>query len=155
MIEVDLCDRQQTLSFDAARLVEAVRRVLSDRGVEAAEISLAVVDDPTIHDLNRRFLDHDEPTDVLSFLLEEGPPLEGEIVVSADRAERSAKAYGWAAESELLLYVIHGALHLVGFDDTTDNKRAEMRAAERKYLATFGLEPPAAGQPDAPPLENL
>ena len=155
MIEVELCDRQQKLPFDGARLVESVRRVLTDGGIEAAQISLAVVDDATIHDLNRQFLDHDEPTDVLSFLLEAGPPLEGEIVVSADTAVRSAKAYGWPAESELLLYVIHGALHLAGLDDATADKQAEMRAAERKHLASFGLEPPAAGPPDAPRPDDL
>ena len=71
----------------------------------ARELSVAVVDDPTIHELNRQFLDHDYPTDVLSFLLErDGDALEGEVVVSADtRGPR--RSNGWPADDELLLYV--------------------------------------------------
>ena len=68
------------------------------------------MDDRTIQQLNRQYLDHDEPTDVLSFLLErEAERLEGEIVVSRDTAACSAPAYGWTPADELLLYVIHGA----------------------------------------------
>ena len=106
----------------------STRAVLSAAGLKEAEVSLAIVDDRTIQQLNRQYLDHDEPTDVLSFLLErEVGRLEGEIVVSRDTAASSAPAYGWTPADELLLYVIHGALHLVGFDDTTPDAAAENR----------------------------
>ncbi|HIA19691.1 MAG TPA: rRNA maturation RNase YbeY [Planctomycetes bacterium] len=123
-------------------MVSAVRQVLQGEGVERAEISIAVVDDPTIHRLNVQYLDHDYPTDVLSFAspVQEGF-VGGELVVSVDRAAAEAGQYGWAAKDELLLYVIHGALHLTGYQDETDDQQAVMRRREDHYLAQHGLEP--------------
>jgi probable rRNA maturation factor len=120
-----------------------VRHVLEAEGWQDAEVSLAVVDDPTIHELNRRYLGHDYPTDVLSFLLSDDGArrLEGEVVVSADTAARSAEQFGWTAGDELLLYVIHGTLHLAGYDDQSPDDLARMRDRERTHLAAFGLQP--------------
>jgi probable rRNA maturation factor len=142
VIIVHIADEQTRLPTDAVRLRDAIRGVLEEAGVTRAQISLALVDDPTIHDLNRRFLDHDEPTDVLAFTLERAEDhLHGEVVVSTDTAASSAPQYGWSAADELLLYVIHGALHLVGFDDRKPADLSEMRRRERDHLARFGLEP--------------
>jgi probable rRNA maturation factor len=119
--------------------VEAARGVLRDSKFTSATISLAVVDDETIHELNRRYLAHDWPTDVLSFVLDErAGHLEGEIVISADTAASSAAEIGWSPAAEQLLYIIHGALHLVGYDDKTAAGADEMRAAEEGYLRRFG-----------------
>jgi probable rRNA maturation factor len=143
VIEIETNNRQTGLAVDASRLEAAVRAALEDEPLAEARISLAVVDDPTIHALNRRYLDHDEPTDVLSFVLERDErSLEAEIVVSADTARRSASRFGWSAADELLLYVVHGALHAAGYDDRTPAQRAAMRGRERACLARFGLEPP-------------
>jgi probable rRNA maturation factor len=119
-----------------------VQRVLAGEGIEKAVISIAVVDDPTMHQLNRQYLQHDYPTDVLSFLLEDDDDrIEGEIIISADYAAREAEQFGWSPQDEMLLYVIHGSLHLVGYDDLEPEFKTEMRAKEREYLATFGLTP--------------
>jgi len=116
--------------------------ILDEASIGDAEISVAVVDDPTIEQLNRRYLSHDGPTDVLSFVLERSAErLEGEVVVSGDTAGRTAPRFAWSAADELLLYVIHGTLHLVGFDDRTPDDRAAMQARERACLGRFGLEP--------------
>jgi probable rRNA maturation factor len=140
MIRVQLCNRQAEIEVPRRRLTAAVRRVLAEAAVGAAEVSLAVVDDPVIRALNREFLGHDYATDVLSFLLERPPAtLEGEIVVSAQTAAARAPRYGWSAADELLLYVIHGALHLVGYDDHSAAERAEIRARERKHLEHWGI----------------
>ncbi|MEX2187140.1 MAG: rRNA maturation RNase YbeY [Pirellulales bacterium] len=123
------------------RVRAAVKSALALGDVTAGTVSVVVVDDPTIHDLNRRHLDHDYPTDVLSFAIEQADAyVEGDIVASADTAARMAPRYGWTAEDELLLYVVHGALHLVGFDDLEPAKLKKMRAAERQVLAQFGLQ---------------
>ncbi len=140
MFEIDVANQQTTLAVDAKQLRRAVETILRDASVGRARISLAVVDDPTMHDLNRQFLDHDYPTDVLSFLLEQSHDyLEGEVVVSADTAQADAAVFGWSGHDELLLYVVHGMLHLVGFDDATAQQRAAMRARQTEILATFGL----------------
>lgn len=127
---------------DDARMTEAVKRILDDADFESAQISIAIVDDEAIHDLNRRYLDHDYPTDVLSFTLaEEGSHLEGQLVVSIDTAAAQAAEYGWRTEDELLLYVVHGTLHLVGYDDATPELRADMQTQECRVLEPFGLAP--------------
>lgn len=141
MIQVDFCN-QTTQPVDQQRLIAGAMAVLTEACLDRAQLSLAVVDDPTIHQLNREHLQHDYPTDVLSFLLESSDgSVEGEVIVSVDTAARAADAYGWTPADELLLYVIHGTLHLVGYDDKTDASRREMRAAEAEHLARFGLVP--------------
>lgn len=140
---IAIADDQQRLTIEPARLRQAVRQILKDAGVASAEISLALVDDPTIHALNRQYLGHDWPTDVISFVLEqEEGRLVGEVIVSTDTAAAAAARLGWPAEDEVLLYVVHGTLHLVGHDDQDADSLAAMRAAERHYLAAFGLKPP-------------
>ncbi|MCA9206082.1 MAG: rRNA maturation RNase YbeY, partial [Planctomycetales bacterium] len=69
--------------------------------------------------------------------------LDGEVIVSADTAESTAADYDWPPAAELLLYVIHGTLHLVGFDDKSPEKRVVMRAKEAEYLDLFGWTVPA------------
>ncbi len=141
MLSIEITNQQEALRFNHDRLKRAAQAVLGDAGIVAGSLSIAVVDDPAIHALNRRYLAHDYPTDVLSFPLErEGNRLEGEVVASAETAVRVARRFGWTADDELLLYVIHGALHLVGYDDTTHELRAAMRTAQRRYLSAFGLE---------------
>jgi len=142
MLEIELANRQSTHCFDADRLISATRMILADEGIEQAVTSIAVVDDGTIHELNRRYLGHDYPTDVLSFPFERSANhLEGEVIVSAETAAAAAPRYGWSVEDELLLYVIHGTLHLLGYDDTTTEKRDLMRSRECHYLGRFGLAP--------------
>jgi len=141
MFNIEISNRQNLLAIDIKRLRGAVAAVLEEEGFENAAIDIAVVDDPTIHDLNRRFLNHDEPTDVLSFPMGDSEGLEGDVIVSAETALRSAGRYDWPAADELLLYVIHGTLHLVGYDDIDDVSRAEMRSREKHYLAALGLHP--------------
>lgn len=132
---IDIVDKQSAVAVDRRRIRAAVSAILRDHGPPSCRISIAVVDDPTIHDLNRRFLQHDYATDVLSFVLESTPKLlEGEIVVSGDTAVAQAGEFASTPEEELMLYVIHGTLHLVGFDDHDEAEQAEMRRAEQDYL---------------------
>jgi probable rRNA maturation factor len=150
MLRIKVASPQVIVPIDRARLREVARAVLAGEGVAAASISLAFVDNPTIHRLNRQFLDHDEPTDVLSFPLS-GPgakTLEGELVIGAEVAREQAAERGHDEQAELALYVIHGLLHLCGFDDTTAAGAREMRARERHYLQILGL-PPIADPPPA------
>ncbi len=139
LIAVSVTNRQKGMSIDRRRMRRTVRRIVCDAEIAEARISVAVVDDPTIGKLHGQFLNDPSPTDVLSFVLERSPSaLEGEVVVSADTARRCGPRYRCSAEEELMRYVIHGTLHLVGYDDRTPKQRAAMRKIERKYLNAEG-----------------
>ncbi len=140
-MRISVATPQEAVAVDRGLMRRAARAVLAGEGVADAEISLAFVDDPTIHRLNRQFLDHDEPTDVLSFPLSEpnSRRLSGELVIGAEVAKAQAEARGHDLQAELALYVIHGLLHLCGHDDHDDAGAAAMRERERRYLAELGL----------------
>lgn len=128
-----------------------VEKILSDHDILQSEISVAIVDDPTIRKLNKQYLDHDYETDVISFVLEfddELQSLNGQLIVSTDTAAVMASQYGGTMQDELLLYVVHGTLHLVGYNDKCEADAAQMRAAEKKYLTTVGVAHRWGNQPD-------
>ena len=136
MITIAITNRQKTLPVDRRRIRRAVGAIVRNAGIAAARVGVAIVDDPAIAKLHAEFLNDPDPTDVLSFVLERSEGvLEGEVVVSADTAKACAPRYKCSADEELLRYVIHGTLHLVGFDDMTPKDRAVMRREETRYLA--------------------
>jgi probable rRNA maturation factor len=145
--EVSLANEQASHAVDEARLIEAVTAVVRDSVFVSARISLAVVDDATMQTLNRQYLNHDWPTDVLSFVLDDDHNhLEGEIILSADTAAANAAELGCPAAAEQLLYAIHGALHLVGYRDKSKQEIDEIRSAETRYLQQFGVATPAVAK---------
>ncbi len=127
------------------RALEATLRRLatlaSERAGRPAELSFLVVDDARMQQINREQLGHDYPTDVISFPLEDDPVLMGDVVVSAETARREAAARGHPAYHELVLYAVHGVMHLLGFDDHSPADRRRMRRAERAALAALDLPP--------------
>src|SRR3954452_16520445 len=94
MGRISIACPQETVPVDNRRMREIARAVLDGEGRPDAEISLAFVDNPTIHRLNQRYLNHDEPTDVLSFPLSEGKKLSGELVIGAEVAQAQAAERG-------------------------------------------------------------
>ena len=119
-------------------------------GPEEAEVSLMLVDDQRIHDLNLEYRGVDRPTDVLSFALQEESDEEpdamfeddmlGDIVISAERAREQAKEYGHSFEREIVYLAVHGTLHLLGYDHEEELDRQEMRSKEEAVMALLGLE---------------
>ena len=115
---------------------------------------VAVVSDPAMRKLNRDFHGCDEPTDVLAFALGGAPSaapagaFDGEVIVSIDTARTEARARSVSLESELLLYVVHGTLHLMGEDDHSPAAYRRMHARALAILAALGhsntIDPPAA-----------
>ena len=143
-VEVEVSDMQRHLRVDPGAIADLARRVLTGEGVEDATISLALVDDAAIHALNRRHLGHDWPTDVITFRLSEPDEsgLAGELVVSAEMAATTARAAGIEPMTELTLYIVHGLLHLCGYDDRTDDAADAMRRREGEVMAGLGLTNP-------------
>jgi len=161
MYDVQIHNAQPHLQVDETLLRDVVRQTLQQERIAAAEISLAILDDAAIHELNRDYLHHDFPTDVLSFLLtadecraESGDSpqpaagkddaskrIEGEVILSAETACRRAAEFGWSPHDEIVLYLVHGLLHLAGYDDRTSDERCRMRSRERAVLSRWNLTP--------------
>src|SRR5438034_9871230 len=149
MIKVSVSCPQDQVPIDRAQLRQVAKTVLEGENEPDSEISLAFVDNATIHQLNQRYLQHDEPTDVLSFPLSEpnAKRLAGELVIGAEVARAQADNRGHDVQAELALYVIHGLLHLCGYDDKSETAAKEIRERERRYLGKLGL-------PDISPKEE-
>lgn len=141
MISVSVANPNEFEALEFQLLKACARKVLEGEGVREAKISLAFVDDTTIAGLNMRFLEHEGPTDVLTFPLSGtgARKLEGEVVIGFEFAQREATERGHELTHELCLYVIHGCLHLCGFDDLTKKGAGEMRRKEREYLQQMKL----------------
>jgi len=123
------------------------------RPIKRCEVSIALVTDPEIAELNERWLGHRGPTDVLTFDLRDEPDprqIIGEIIISLDTARREAARRGHAWRHEVLLYIVHGLLHLLGYDDARAKHRAEMHAIEDKVLSALGIGPVYARDRGAP-----
>ena len=152
---IDITDEQSRVQIDLERLRAIAADLLRYEEVASAEISVALIDGGTMRELNRQHLDHDYDTDVLSFLLEcdepteprsdaprgSGKMIDGEVLVSTDVAAKAAGDFGWSVENEVTLYLVHGLLHLVGYDDLSDDEKAIMRQRERYHLARWDLHP--------------
>lgn len=117
-------------------------------GIQTVEFSIAIVGGQTMRQLNQQYLKHDFDTDVLSFCLsEDDANVVGQLIVSLDYAVMQAQELSTTsgqivtAINELCLYVVHGTLHVLGFDDHHDEDRLEMRMAEKAILATMNIQP--------------
>jgi probable rRNA maturation factor len=147
IIEVRKSSRSRAIGRQ--RLERLTRRVvcvvLDGERIKAAEVGIWFVDDPTIHRLNQRYRNVDRPTDVISFDLSDrrerrkpGVAL-GDVVISVTTAHRQARLLGHPLEAELALLLIHGALHLLGYDHARPSQARLMRRKERAYLAACGI----------------
>jgi probable rRNA maturation factor len=162
MYNVEVNDSQTHIKIDESFIREVVEKTLLIEHVSRATISIALIDNSEIHELNRQYLNHDYETDVLSFLLEcepnklnnetatdenlsnfpgAGMYLDGEIIVSTEMAAQMATEYHWSPRDELVLYLVHGVLHLVGYDDQCDDDKRRMRTRERAALSHWNLTP--------------
>lgn len=108
------------------------------------ELSLALVNDRRMSDLHQQFMNINGPTDVLTFPLDfdaRKRVISGEVVICVPEARRRARDHGVEVKNELLLYALHGMLHLCGFDDRTDRGYARMHRAEDMILTQLGVGP--------------
>ncbi len=126
----------------AKRVREVVKRVIAGENTDLkGEIRIVFVDDEYIHNLNKEFLHHDYPTDVISFTLEaDNSYIDGEVYISIDRAREQAESLGLELQEELWRLIIHGTLHLLGYNDSTNDELQEMRLKEDAYLESFELK---------------
>jgi len=125
---IHLTNEQSRVKIPAAKVRRLAARILGKRN-----LSVAFVTNAAIRKINRQFLQHDFATDVISFPL--GTDLVGELVISAEFAVGEAKARGIPVEEELLRYVAHGILHLLGYDDHRPADKARMWKRQERELS--------------------
>jgi probable rRNA maturation factor len=129
-----LISNRQPASIDEAALIRLARDTLRGEGVQDAELSVSFVEDAEMADLHVRFMGEDGPTDVLSFPLDEvddlGTRLLGDVVIAPAVAARNHPA---DPEAEVRLLLVHGILHVLGYDHEDETERAEMWARQERY----------------------
>ncbi len=124
---VNVHDLQQFARRAAAACLNLPGKTKTDLS-KLSEVSILIISDQRMAALHRRFMNEAGPTDVITFQ-------HGEIFIGADTAQGNAKRFGNSLRSELRLYIVHGLLHLHGFNDRNPKSALKMRAAERKVLS--------------------
>ena len=139
-MRIDIQDLQDNVVLDKRDITKCAKFVLNKMGEASSELSLAFVSDLYIRKLNRRYRNIDSKTDVLAFSMREGwgfskkSLILGDVVVSAETAKKEAKERKIPLYKEMRLYVVHGILHLLGYDDETPSDRKKMKAKEIELL---------------------
>ena len=137
---VEVFNEQDSICIDVSKIKFICGRIISDAGFRTGRLGIVLGDNVITHALNRKYLGHDYVTDVISFKIEcFDTHLEAEMVVSAEVAKERCEEFGWDDESELMLYVIHGTLHQVGYDDHTEADAKRMHQKEAMYLRQLGI----------------
>lgn len=151
---IDFHDETNTVTEDYIDLIDRlIRFAAKEEGVSVeAEISITFVDNREIQVINRNYRQKDQPTDVISFAMQEQgegevaiigdeiPLLLGDIVISIDKAKEQAEDYGHSLERELGFLAVHGFLHLLGYDHQTQEQEQKMFQRQEEILNEFGLK---------------
>ena len=125
-----------SFSFKEKRLTSRWLKLVAGSEVKKlGDISIIFCSDPYILNVNLRYLQHDYFTDIITFDYCEGDTLSGDLFISIDSVRENAALYGTEFPDELNRVIVHGLLHLIGYDDHTDEQVAEMRAKENYYLS--------------------
>ncbi|MFC1704160.1 rRNA maturation RNase YbeY [Candidatus Omnitrophota bacterium] len=136
-MELSVTNLQKRIPVQKKTIRQRVKQILLHSKI-AAELSIVFVDDKKIQQLNRRYLHKNSPTDVLAFDLKDAKQpknkVVGEIVISLEMAQRNARAFNTPVQEEVLLYLVHGILHLSGYDDTSKKKKEQMRRKEQSIV---------------------
>ena len=133
---IEVVNRQRSKKVDTEKWSEFAVKALEVIGKQGSSATIAFVSDPRIRDLNRRFRNVDKPTDVLSFPAEEKTNL-GDIAISVETAAAQAKENSLTFEAEIAQLILHGLLHLSGYDHETDN--GEMNRLELRLRKKLGI----------------
>lgn len=127
-----------SLSLDESTVERLIHHVLDAEGASPIHVSVVLSDHDTVRRLNVAYLDHDYNTDVLSFSMREdesaADAVEGEVYVDLDTAQERHEEFDTSFEREAYRYVVHGVLHLMGYDDASEEGQEAMRALEDQYL---------------------
>ncbi|HQU70765.1 MAG TPA: rRNA maturation RNase YbeY [Calditrichia bacterium] len=137
MSPVEVFYQDAPFEVDAEQAIALAGDVIDGEQLAVENINIIFVNDAFLQDMHRDYLDDDTPTDIITFNLsedEDNIPVEGELYISLDRAQEFAGQNGIDLTAEIARLVIHGILHLKGYDDRTPEDRQAMRQREDHYL---------------------
>ncbi|OHB48609.1 MAG: rRNA maturation RNase YbeY [Planctomycetes bacterium GWF2_41_51] len=138
-IKIKFFMSSKSFAFNKRRINNLIRKTSNLFGLRKAQINIEIADDKKIIAVNKKFLKTSKVTDVISFDVSENKEKFYDIIVNAQLANRQAKLRGHSPESELALYILHGLLHQLGFDDLTPRKAAKMHRTEDQILRKHGF----------------
>lgn len=139
-MRISIQNRQKRILLNLKKVRRATQKILTELGLLDAELSVLLVDDARIRDLNRRYLNRDKPTNVLAFPMREGefstlhPNLLGDLVISVETAERQSDRFGLNEMEMVILLMVHGVLHLIGYEHEGTKKGAREMSLKQKEL---------------------
>lgn len=153
MLVIDFMDETNEITEEQVERIEKLlQHAAKEENVpDGAEVSITFVDNEKIREINRDYRGKDQPTDVISFALEEMgeeeieivgvdvPPVLGDIIISVPKAREQAEQYGHSFMRELGFLAVHGFLHLLGYDHGTEEEEKEMFTKQELILQQFGL----------------
>jgi rRNA maturation RNase YbeY len=137
MIEVLVANAHPRRRVRSRAVTRVVRAILKTERRSRASVAVVFIDSRRSRSLNRRYLGHDWVTDVLSFSLVPAPAIEGEVYVNLDRARTQADQLGLQYGNEVLRLVVHGVLHLLGYDDRAPVRRRAMHERQEALVRRF------------------
>lgn len=133
---ITYCFEDTKFVFKNKRANSAWLRFVAESEMKTVgDVSIVFCSDNYILDINQRYLQHDFFTDIITFDYCEGDRLSGDLFISVDSVRENASEYGTEFADELNRVIVHGLLHLIGYDDRTEEQTAEMRRKENYYLA--------------------
>ena len=143
MNKINIKNQQKKLKINLRNLKNLANKTLLDQGVDGKELSILLVDDKNIASLNKQYLNKNYSTDVLAFRMKDGafgymhPEILGDVIVSLETANQRGEELNTGFEQEAGLYLVHGILHLLGFDDTSSKGSNRMKKMQMKIMETY------------------
>ena len=139
-MKLEIIDLQKLQPINKDKIKKIIKSVLKVEKKDA-ELNVVFIDNKTIKQINNTFLRHNYATDVLSFSYDEPSfknNVKGEIIVSVEMAGKLSRRYGYEVEGEIVLYLVHGLLHLLGYDDKRKKDAKKMHQREGELLSALG-----------------
>ncbi len=116
------------------KLLSTINQIYQDHQMSFEWINVILLNSDEHTTMNAQYLNHDYPTDILTFEFEEGEKMNGELYLNVDVAQSNSTEYKVSLENELSRLIIHGSLHLTGQGDHSDEERRQMKVLEDRYL---------------------